>query len=524
MNKIKAIVSLVLVFAMMLSMSSFALFDEIDDVCVFLSTPTLDGVMEKADGWSDPVVLDNETLVTVSHSKQNPIDMKANAYMAYDMDNLYFAAEVTEYDVEGILTIDNLLCPSSDVTEAIDGGDYGFDGDVFGITLDAMSLLTADSSKHESKAPFYCVGFDADGNAALYRSNGKADEIVSSDYSDVKVTLTDTGWVFEAAISHEIILEDMCAVNGIESLDWDTEFAYLFGNVDGKANFVYKSNRFDHEAEEVITYAEYASVAETALDGMPGTMVFGTPVKTFGITYYLNHEHEGKLLAIESEDDFATFDKEGTRYYICDVCGVYYGKHTVPMIPFTDVKAGQWYENALVHCYNWELFNGMSETKFGPNIAMTRAMFVQVLANWYGVDTSEYTCDQFTDVKPSHWYYGAVAWAYENGITSGTSADKFSPNKALTRQEAAALFMNVMKNDGIYTAPEGDFDEKFTDVNKIASWAKEAMLWAVDSGIINGTTPTTLAPTGKATRMQVAQMFCEFEYFYLSQLMPEVEA
>ena len=53
----------------MFSMSSFALFDEIDDVCVFLSTPTLDGVIEKADGWSDPVVLNNDTIVTVSHSE-----------------------------------------------------------------------------------------------------------------------------------------------------------------------------------------------------------------------------------------------------------------------------------------------------------------------------------------------------------------------------------------------------------------------------------------------------------------------
>ncbi|MBQ4601579.1 MAG: S-layer homology domain-containing protein, partial [Clostridia bacterium] len=269
------------------------------------------------------------------------------------------------------------------------------------------------------------------------------------------------------------------------------------------------------------TYAEYASVADTALDGMPGYMLYGSPVKSFGIIYYLNHEHSGTDFWYESEDDFATFDKEGVRYVCCDICGEAYEKVTVPTIPFTDVKAGTWYEEALLRCYNWEYFKGMSETKFGPNLTMTRAMFVQVIANFWGVDTAGYTCDKFTDVKPNHWYYNTVAWAYENGITSGTSDTTFSPNKALTRQEAATLFANVIKLDGLYEAPTTEFDAKYTDVDKIASWATESMLWAVENGIISGTSETTLAPTGQATRMQVAQMLCKFEEYVLSLLSEE---
>ena len=518
MKQIKIVLSLLLVFSMLIPMSSFALFDDMDDVCVWYSTPTLDGVIDKKDGWSDPVVLNNDTLAVVSHNKQNPIDMNANAYMAYDDSNLYFAAEITEFGEN--MDFDTLVCPSV-LDKAYDGGNFGFDGDVFALTLDVLNMLTNDPANYEKNAPFYCVGFDLDGNASVYHSNGTADEILDAESAEAAVTFTDSGWVFEARVSLDTVVSDICANTGtdVESFDY---FSLLFGNVDSKANFVYKSNRFDLEAEEVITYAEYASVADTALDGMPGYMLYGSPVKSFGIIYYLNHEHKAsKFFYYESDDDFATFDKEGVRYIICDECGDSYEKQIVPMIPFTDVKAGTWYEEALLRCYNWEYFKGMSETKFGPNVTMTRAMFVQVIANFWGVDTAGYTCDKFTDVKPNHWYYNTVAWAYENGITSGTSDTTFSPNKALTRQEAATLFANVIKLDELYEAPTTEFDAKYTDVDKIASWATESMLWSVENGIISGTSETTLAPTGQATRMQVAQMLCKFEEYVLSLLSEE---
>ncbi len=519
MKQIKIILSLLLAFSMLVPMSSFALFDEMDDVCVWYSTPTLDGVINTEDGWSDPVVLNNDTLANIGTNKQNPIDMNAQAYMAYDDENLYFAAEIVEFGEN--MSVDNLLCPS-ELTEALDGGDYGFDGDVFALTIDLLGMLSSNPSNYDNNAPFYCVGFDLNGNAAIYHSNGTADEIIASDLADASVSFTDSGWNFEARVSLDIVVSDVCSKAGIsvDEFDWS---ALKYGNVDSRANFVYKSNRFDLEAEEVITYAEYASVADTALDGMPGYMLYGSPIKSFGIIYYLNHEHKvSQTYVYNSEEDFATFDKDGVKYAICDVCGNACEKVNVPLIPFTDVKAGQWYENALLRCYNLEYFKGMSDTQFGPSVTMTRAMFVQVLANFWGVDTSEYASDNFTDVKPTHWYYNAVSWAYENGITSGTSADKFSPNKSLSRQEAAALFANAMKAVDSYVAPTTEFDSKYSDVKSIASWATESMLWAVENGIISGTSDTTLDPTGNATRMQVAQMLCQFEA-YVDSLNVEAE-
>lgn len=515
MKQIKFVISLLLVVAMLLPVSSYALFDEMDDVCVWYSTPTLDGVINKEDGWSDPVVLNNDTLAIISHNKQNAIDMNAKAYMAYDSGYVYFAAEITEFGEN--MDFDTLICPS-DLSEPVDGGDFGFDGDVFGITVDVLNMLTSDSANYEENAPFYTVGFDLEGNTAVYHSNGTADEILASDLASAAITFTESGWNVEARVSLDVVIGDICAKTGTSIDDFDRD-ALLYGNVDSKMSFVYKSNRIDLEAEEVITYAEYASVADTALDGTPGSMLFGSPVKTLGLIYYFNHEHiASDYFYYESEDDFATFDKDGVRYIICDVCGDAFEKENVPVIPFTDVKPGMWYEEALLRCYNLEYFKGMSDTTFGPNVTMTRAMFVQVIANFWGADTSGYTCDKFTDVKPGHWYYNTVAWAYEQGITSGTSDTTFSPNKPLTRQEAATLFANVIKLDGLYEAPTTEFDAKYTDVKYIHPWATESMLWAVENGIISGTSATTLAPVGQATRMQVAQMLCKFEELVVTLL------
>ncbi|MBR4881194.1 MAG: hypothetical protein IKU19_04630, partial [Clostridia bacterium] len=278
MKQIKILVSLLLVCSMLVPMSSFALFDEMDDVCVWYSTPTLDGVIDKADGWSDPVVLDNSTLAMVSHNKQNAIDMNGKAYMAYDDGYVYFAAEINEFGEN--MNFDTLICPS-DLSEPVDGGNFGFDGDAFGVTLDVLGMLTADSANHEKTAPYYSVGFDLDGNAKVYHSNGTADEILDSEYASAAVTFTESGWNVEACVSLGVVVADICASVGMDVEEFDY-YSLLYGNVDSKMSFVYKSNRIDLEAEDVITYAEYATVADTALDGTPGYMLFGTPVKSLG--------------------------------------------------------------------------------------------------------------------------------------------------------------------------------------------------------------------------------------------------
>ncbi|MBR4880282.1 MAG: S-layer homology domain-containing protein, partial [Clostridia bacterium] len=87
-------------------------------------------------------------------------------------------------------------------------------------------------------------------------------------------------------------------------------------------------------------------------------------------------------------------------------------------LPFEDVKNEYWYYKSAEFCYANGIIKGMNEYTFAPIGTLTRAQFVTMLANLESVDTSIYSVDKFTDVKSSHWYYGAVAWAYNEGIVS----------------------------------------------------------------------------------------------------------
>ena len=107
--------------------------------------------------------------------------------------------------------------------------------------------------------------------------------------------------------------------------------------------------------------------------------------------------------------------------------------------PFTDVKPDYWYAKAVEYCVKNNYVSGTSPTTFSPAKNLTRAQFVTLLANISGADVSVYAKvdSGFRDVKTEHWYHNAVTWAANRGYVSGTSADKFSPNANVTREQLA---------------------------------------------------------------------------------------
>ena len=109
--------------------------------------------------------------------------------------------------------------------------------------------------------------------------------------------------------------------------------------------------------------------------------------------------------------------------------------------PFSDVSSDSWYHDSVRITKNNGLLSGVSESKFGSELPMTRAMFVTALASGSGYDKTEYSTDKFTDVPQGEWYASAVAWAVENGIASGTGENTFSQNKTITRQELVAMLL-----------------------------------------------------------------------------------
>ena len=184
------------------------------------------------------------------------------------------------------------------------------------------------------------------------------------------------------------------------------------------------------------------------------------------------------------------------------------GANSVQPGGFTDVAANSWYAQAVDFVTRSRLMSGTSTGVFSPDNAMTRAMLVTVLWRAEGQPTAS-SAASFTDAASDSWYSSAVAWAVENGIVNGTSDTTFSPDKSVTRQEIAAILQRYAKYKGADITQTADLSA-YTDNASVASWASDAMAWAVNKGVITGATSTTLAPSANATRAQVATMLMRY--------------
>lgn len=179
----------------------------------------------------------------------------------------------------------------------------------------------------------------------------------------------------------------------------------------------------------------------------------------------------------------------------------------VDQTPFSDVAQSAWYFPYVHDVYWYGLMNGTSATTFEPNGTTTRAMVVQVLFNLAGDSQNLPIVYIFDDVKRDDWYFLAVTWAALTGISTGTTATTFSPNAPVTREQLAAFLYRFTTLCGIDCKADGDLS-KFADQGQISGYAKDAISWAVGAGIINGKSPTTVAPRAYATRAEIAAMLC----------------
>ena len=162
---------------------------------------------------------------------------------------------------------------------------------------------------------------------------------------------------------------------------------------------------------------------------------------------------------------------------------------------FDDVSDNYWGAEAVAFASSRELFAGTSATTFSPDTAMTRAMIVTVLARFEGVDTT----------TGSTWYEAGQQWAMENGVSDGTNMDA-----SLTREQLATMLYRYAQSKGYDTTQGGMAIREYADFEQISDYAVEAMTWAVNTGLISGTSTTTLSPQGEATRAQVATILMRF--------------
>ena len=164
--------------------------------------------------------------------------------------------------------------------------------------------------------------------------------------------------------------------------------------------------------------------------------------------------------------------------------------------PFIDVPAGSYYEDAVIWAVDKGITTGTSATTFNPNGICTRAQAVTFLWRAAGSPAPKTSTMPFTDVKAGSYYYDAVLWAVENGITKGTSDTTFSPNMTCSRAQIVAFLWRSEKSPAAGTV------NPFADVKADAYYA-DAVLWAVKEDVTKGTTDTTFSPNADCTRAQI---------------------
>ena len=164
--------------------------------------------------------------------------------------------------------------------------------------------------------------------------------------------------------------------------------------------------------------------------------------------------------------------------------------------PFVDVKEGAYYYDAVLWAVEQKITSGTSATTFSPDASCTRAQMVTFLWRAAGSPKVENGKNPFADVKADAYYYDAVLWAVEKGVTSGTSATTFSPDATVTRGQTVTF---LYRNAG---SPEVSGTMPFTDVETDAYYAK-AVQWAVQQKITTGTSETTFSPMSDCTRGQI---------------------
>lgn len=177
--------------------------------------------------------------------------------------------------------------------------------------------------------------------------------------------------------------------------------------------------------------------------------------------------------------------------------------------PFTDVKTGDWFYDAVSYVYTEGLMTGTGTYTFSPSAPTSRAMLVTIL--WRLQGEPYVSGSSFNDVKSSAYYYDAVRWAARYGIVEGYEGNVFKPDDAITREQFAAILYRYAEYCKYSTSASTNLSA-YKDNAKVSSWAGTAMKWAVAKGLFEGDNLGNLDPQGQTTRAAAAKLlmaFCE---------------
>ena len=181
---------------------------------------------------------------------------------------------------------------------------------------------------------------------------------------------------------------------------------------------------------------------------------------------------------------------------------------------FSDVSSDSWYYDSVSYVAEKDYMNGTSATTFEPNGNMTRAMFATVISRVAGAEVDNSAVSEFTDVESGKWYTGAIEWGVENDLLNGYGNGLFGTNNSITRQDICTLtqrFLNWYCEQNNCTLAVDPKVESFTDAASIADYAKEAVEFCRDAGLLTGYEDGSFRPLGTATRAEIAAVIERIE-------------
>lgn len=254
------------------------------------------------------------------------------------------------------------------------------------------------------------------------------------------------------------------------------------------------------------------------IEGQPLSDFKDGKVKVF-IPYELSkHEKTANLMVyFIDENGMAhkikeiTFDeKVGGIYFSTDhfsIFAVGYVEEAISQVKFTDVPDDHWAKSYIYYLAERNIIDGTGDNLFAPEKEITRAEFIALLFKVSGDDLRE-SNTKFTDVDVTEWYAPYVSWAYENNITSGTSVTTFSPMDKITRQDMSVMIKRYMDLKGM-SMNKGVATATFEDDTQIARYAKEAVYYMQQIGMIKGVGNNSFAPKKNAKRAEVAKIVAD---------------
>lgn len=182
---------------------------------------------------------------------------------------------------------------------------------------------------------------------------------------------------------------------------------------------------------------------------------------------------------------------------------------TFQIFSFADVQPGDWYYDAVLRAVQTSTMKGTGDAQFSPNAATSRAMMATVLHRM--ADKPAAPAAGFSDVADGAWYAAAVNWAAGNGIAAGTGPKTFDPNGMLTREVMVSMLYQFTRYLGYATPVDRSVGERFSDWSAVPESSRDAVCWAVGTGLIQGVGGNVLSLSSGATRAQMCTVLARYE-------------